>query len=110
MNPWVQLVLCIPVYIIGMSFFGRSALKSIANGIPNMNVLIALGATASFIYSLIGTLSANASLYMFYETAAAIITLVFLGNYLEACYCTIHSKGIERSGEITKSDGQHDRL
>ena len=56
MNPWVQLALCLPVYIVGMSFFGSSAIKSLRNGIPNMNVLIALGATAAFVYSLIGTL------------------------------------------------------
>lgn len=83
MNPWVQLGLCLPVYIVGMSFFGRSAIKSIRNGMPNMNVLVAVGATAAFIYSLYGTLTGQAEQYMFYETAATIITLVFLGNYLE---------------------------
>ncbi|MFM9908403.1 MAG: heavy metal translocating P-type ATPase [Chitinophagaceae bacterium] len=83
MNPWLQLALCTPVYIIGMRFFGRSALKSIQNGIPNMNVLIAIGATAAFVYSLVGTLMGQGQQYLFYETAATIITLVFLGNYLE---------------------------
>jgi Cu+-exporting ATPase len=83
MNPWVQLVLCLPVYIVGMDFFGRSAIKSLRNGMPNMNVLIAIGATAAFIYSLAGTLFNLGEGYLFYETAAAIITLVFLGNYLE---------------------------
>ena len=83
MSPWVQLILCLPVYIVGMSFFGKSAIKSLRNGMPNMNVLIALGATAAFIYSLYGTLTGQAEHYMFYETAAAILTLVFLGNYLE---------------------------
>jgi Cu+-exporting ATPase len=83
MNPWVQLVLCSPVYIVGMDFFGRSAIKSLRNGMPNMNVLIAIGATAAFIYSLAGTLYNLGEGYLFYETAAAIITLVFLGNYLE---------------------------
>ncbi|MBL7698473.1 MAG: cadmium-translocating P-type ATPase [Chitinophagaceae bacterium] len=83
MNPYVQLALCIPVYIVGMDFFGRSAIKSIRNGMPNMNVLIAIGATAAFVYSLAGTLFFSAHEYLFYETAAAIITLVFLGNYLE---------------------------
>ena len=83
MNPWVQLALTIPVYIIGMSFFGKSAWKSLRNGLPNMNVLIALGATAAFVYSLYGTLSGQPENFMFYETAAAIITLVFLGNFLE---------------------------
>lgn len=48
-----------------------------------MNVLIAIGATASFVYSLYGTLTNQAADYMFYETTATILTLVFLGNYLE---------------------------
>jgi Cu+-exporting ATPase len=83
MNPWLQLALCIPVYLVGMSFFGKSAIKSIRNGMPNMNVLVALGASAAFFYSLIGTLMGQGEQYLFYETAATIITLVFFGNYLE---------------------------
>lgn len=83
MNPWLQLGLTIPVYVVGMSFFGKSAWKSLRNRMPNMNVLIAVGATAAFVYSLYGTLTGQAAQYMFYETAATIITLVFLGNYLE---------------------------
>ncbi|HEX7847206.1 MAG TPA: cation-translocating P-type ATPase [Chitinophagaceae bacterium] len=83
MNHWVQLALTIPVYLVGMSFFGKSAWKSIRNGMPNMNVLIAVGATAAFVYSLYGSLIGQADEYLFYETAATIITLVFLGNYLE---------------------------
>ena len=83
MNPWIQFSLSLPVFIVGMSFFGKSAWKSLRNGFPNMNVLIAVGATASFVYSLYGTLSGQAEQYMFYETTATIITLVFLGNYME---------------------------
>jgi P-type Cu+ transporter len=83
MNPLVQLALTIPVYAVGMMHFGRSAFKSIRNGIPNMNVLITIGATAAFIYSLAGTLMNLGSGYLFYETTATILTLVFLGNYLE---------------------------
>jgi P-type Cu+ transporter len=89
MNPRVQLVLTIPVYIVGMSFFGKSAVKSLRNGMPNMNVLVALGSTAAFIYSLYGTLTGQAENFMFYETTATIITLVFLGNYLEDA--SVHS-------------------
>ncbi len=84
MNPWLQLGLCIPVYFIGMQYFGRSAWKSLRNGIPNMNVLIAVGASAAFVYSLIGTLLQLGEDYLFYETTATIITLVFFGNYLES--------------------------
>ncbi|MBN9298390.1 MAG: cadmium-translocating P-type ATPase [Filimonas sp.] len=83
MNPYVQLALTIPVYLVGMDFFGKSAIRSLLKGVPNMNVLIALGATAAFGYSLYGTLIGQAEQYMFYETAATVITLVFFGNYLE---------------------------
>lgn len=82
-NSWVQLVLCLPVYFTGMYFFGRSAVNGIRQGSYNMNVLIALGATAAFTYSLMGTILNLGPSYLFYETAAAIITLVFFGNYLE---------------------------
>ena len=83
MSPWVQLVLCLPVFTIGMLFFGRSAVKSLFNGLPNMNVLIAVGATAAFVYSLVGSIAGLGSDYLFYETTAAIITIVFLGYYIE---------------------------
>ncbi len=83
MNPWIQLALCLPVYIVGMRFFGRSAVQSIRNKMPNMNVLIVIGATAAFVYSLAGTILNLGENYFFYETAAAIITLIFFGNYIE---------------------------
>jgi Cu+-exporting ATPase len=82
MNPYVQLALTIPVYLVGMDFFGRSAIKSLLHGIPNMNVLIALGSTAAFTYSLYGLITNQANDYLFFETAAATITLVFLGNWM----------------------------
>jgi Cu+-exporting ATPase len=83
MNPWIQFGLCLPVFIVGMEYFGTSAVKSIRNGMPNMNVLIALGATAAFIYSLIATLMNLGEQYLYYESAATIITLVFLGYWME---------------------------
>ncbi|TDO28721.1 heavy metal translocating P-type ATPase [Sediminibacterium goheungense] len=83
MNPYVQLGLTIPVFLVGMDFFGRSAIKSVWKGIPNMNVLIALGAVAAFGYSLYGTIIGRAEDFLFYETTATIITLVFLGNWME---------------------------
>jgi len=83
MNPYVQLAFTLPVFIIGMSYFGKSAWYSITQGIPNMNVLVAIGALASFGYSLYGTLIGQGALFAYYETTATIITLVFFGNYLE---------------------------
>lgn len=78
----VQLAFALPVYLIGFIFFGKSAWSSLRNGVPNMDVLIFIGSTAAFIYSLIGTLQ-NVEQYIFYETAATIITLVLVGNWLE---------------------------
>jgi len=83
MNPYVQLALTIPVYIVGMDFFGRSAIKSLFSGIPNMNVLITLGSSAAFGYSLYGLFVSNSSNYLFFETACTTITLVYLGNWME---------------------------
>ncbi|MDP3469940.1 MAG: cation-translocating P-type ATPase [Daejeonella sp.] len=82
-NPLVQLSLCIPVYILGCIHFGKSAFNSLRNGIPNMDVLIFIGSSAAFIYSLYGTIQNLGPDYLFYETAATIISLVLLGNVLE---------------------------
>jgi P-type Cu+ transporter len=90
MDPWVQMAICLPVYTTGILYFGRSAIHSLRQGSPNMNVLISLGASAAFFYSLAGTLLGLGEIYIFYETTAAIITLIFLGNYIEerALYTT----------------------
>lgn len=82
-NPYVQLSLCLPVFILGCAYFGKSAINSIKAGVPNMDVLIFVGSTSAFIYSIIGTLLGLGPNYMFYETTATIITLVLLGNVFE---------------------------
>lgn len=83
MNPWVQLSLATPVFIVGIEYFGKSAWQSLRNRMPDMNVLIALGATAAFVYSIIGMAIGQAQEYMFFETTATIITLVLFGNWME---------------------------
>ncbi len=84
-NPWVQLVLATPVFAIGVRQFGFSAVRSLKHGIPNMDVLIIIGATAAYVYSLIGMFAyaEQAHDYLFFETTASIITLVMMGNWLE---------------------------
>ena len=103
MNPWLQLSLCLPVYLVGMSYFGKSAAKSLRNGIPNMNVLITVGATAAFAYSLTGTLMNMGEDYLFYETAATIITLVFFGNYLESASIQSTQKALQGLAKSQKT-------
>lgn len=83
MNPYVQLGLTLPVFIVGMNYFGKSAINSLLHGIPNMNVLVSIGALASFGYSLYGTLIGQGAQFAYYETTATILTFVFFGNYLE---------------------------
>lgn len=84
-NPWVQLVLSTPVFVIGCIAFLPNAYRSLRSGLPNMDVLIILGATAAYVYSLIGVLTnpVQARHYLFFETTASIITLVLFGNWLE---------------------------
>ncbi len=83
MNPYVQLALTTPVFLVGMHYFGKSAWNSLMNGIPNMNVLVSIGAVASFGYSLYGTVIGQGAQFAYYETTATILTFVFFGNYLE---------------------------
>jgi Cu+-exporting ATPase len=82
-NPIFQFLMCIPVIIIGLQHFGKSAYGSIINKMPNMDVLIALGSITAFIYSTVGWLVFSDIKYMFFETSATIITLVLLGNIIE---------------------------
>ena len=86
-DPIIQLVLCLPVYFIGLIYFGKSAFNSLKTGVPNMDVLIFIGSSAAFFYSLYGWWLFYGTIevhnYMFFETSATIITLVLLGNVLE---------------------------
>lgn len=86
-QPLAQLLLCLPVFVTGIIQFGKSAWGSLKSGVPNMDVLIFIGSTSAFIYSIIGMWmyygSPEVHNYLFFETAATIITLVLLGNVFE---------------------------
>ena len=86
-NTLLQIILCLPAYSIGLMHFGKSAINSLKVGMPNMDVLVMMGTTAAFAYSLTGTLmywdTLEVHKFLFFETTATIITLVFLGNLLE---------------------------
>ncbi len=88
MNPWVQLLLATPVqFIIGGQFY-RGAFKALKNKSANMDVLVALGTSAAYFYSLYQSIvSIGASTHMvelYYETSAVLITLILLGKLFEA--------------------------
>lgn len=87
-NPWFQLACCTPVFILGMIHFGKSAWNSIKSGVPNMDVLITVGSTSAFFYSLTGMYlyldTPESHRFLFFETTSTIITLILLGNVIEA--------------------------
>ncbi|TCK06844.1 UNVERIFIED_ORG: Cu+-exporting ATPase [Anoxybacillus amylolyticus] len=88
MNPWFQLLLATPVqfYIGGPFYVG--AYRALRNKSANMDVLVALGTSAAYVYSLyeafrtLGNPDYMPRLY--FETSAVLITLVLVGKYFEA--------------------------
>jgi P-type Cu+ transporter len=88
MNPWFQFALATPVqFIIGWQFY-VGAYKNLKNGGANMDVLVALGTSAAYFYSLYeaGKTIGNPGYmpHLYFETSAILITLILFGKYLEA--------------------------
>ena len=86
-DPWLQLILTIPVqFWCGASFF-TGTWKSLIRHSADMNTLIALGTGAAFFYSLFVTLFGeflDIHTGVYYETSAVVITLILLGRFLES--------------------------
>lgn len=83
-----ELFLSIPVIMVGLEFYIKG-FKTLVNGKPNMDSLIAIGTSAAFIFSLYSLYRIiNGDMYfadkLYFETASIIIALVLLGRYLEA--------------------------
>lgn len=99
MNPWVQMILATPVqFIIGWQFY-VSAYKALRNQSANMDVLVVMGTSAAYFYSVYQAFLANGDLHhmpqLYFETSAVLITLILLGKLFEA-----RAKG--RSSEAIK--------
>lgn len=99
MNPWVQMALATPVqFFIGKQFY-VGAYKALRNKSANMDVLVALGTSAAYFYSVylaIGTIGHGAhGVGLYFETSAVLITLIILGKLFE-----VKAKG--RSSEAIK--------
>lgn len=89
LNPWIQLLLATPVqFVIGKQFY-VGAYKALKNGSANMDVLVALGTSAAYFYSLYLMLRDMGGLgdsipELYFETSAILITLILLGKLFEA--------------------------
>jgi Cu+-exporting ATPase len=81
--PWLLFALATPVqFIVGRSFY-INAWKSVKNGSANMDLLVALGTSVAYFYSILVLVKVFPG-HTYFETSATIITLVRLGKYLEA--------------------------
>ncbi|SDH55818.1 heavy metal translocating P-type ATPase [Propionivibrio dicarboxylicus] len=81
---WLQLALATPVqFWIGWRFYD-GGWKALRGGGANMDVLVALGTSAAYFFSLIVTLIGHHAMPVYFEASAAVITLVLLGKLLEA--------------------------
>jgi Cu+-exporting ATPase len=81
--PLLELVLAAPVQFLAGARFYRGAWNSLRHGAASMDVLVALGTSAAFCYSLAVVLGATRG-HLYFEASAVIITLVLLGKWLEA--------------------------
>jgi P-type Cu+ transporter len=70
-----------PVWLVVGWDFHRSALKNARHGAVNMDTLVSVGGSIAFVYSVVATFTGQDT---FYDTAAIIITFIFLGKVLEA--------------------------
>jgi P-type Cu+ transporter len=88
MNPWVQLALATPVqFYIGKQFY-VGAYKALRNKSANMDVLVALGTSAAYFYSVFlsfqSMMNGTHLVGLYFETSAILITLIILGKLFEA--------------------------
>jgi Cu+-exporting ATPase len=93
---WVEFLLATPVYVVlGREFLRNSYTAVVKNRTANMDVLIALGSTTAYVYSVVALLDVLPNAGLYFDTAALILVFITLGNYLEA-----RSKG--RAGEALR--------
>ena len=83
----VQLLLVLPILWLNRSFFTKG-FKTLFNGHPNMDSLVALGTSAAFLYSAVNTVrifqgQPEQAMNLYYESAGIVLTLITLGRYFE---------------------------
>ncbi|WP_285766937.1 heavy metal translocating P-type ATPase [Peribacillus sp. SI8-4] len=87
MNPWVQMAFATPVqFIIGRQFYA-GAYKALKNKSANMDVLVAMGTSAAYFYSVYQAIISVGSHHiagLYFETSSILITLILLGKLFEA--------------------------
>ncbi len=82
-DPWIQLILTTPVFLIGITHFGASGLRSLRAGVANMDVLIAAGILAGYTASILTLALGLEQDLIFFEAVASITTFILVGHLLE---------------------------
>ncbi|RUO42554.1 heavy metal translocating P-type ATPase [Idiomarina aquatica] len=97
---WIQLVLTSVVLFVPGRRFYRIGLPALAKGAPDMNSLVAIGATAAWGYSVVATVLPQwlpeQSISVYFEASAVIVTLILAGRYMEARAKSHTSDAIQR--------------
>lgn len=84
LSAWVQLALVTPVVVWAGGGFFTNAWKALRGRNADMNVLVAMGTGSAYLYSLVQTIQHGEHAKVYFEVAAAIITLILLGRWMES--------------------------
>jgi Cu+-exporting ATPase len=118
---WIQLVLTTVVLAVAGAGFYKLGIPALFRGAPDMNSLVALGATAAWGYSVVATVVPSwlpsQSVNVYFEASAVIVTLILAGRFMEARAKSHTSDAIQRlmslqskaarvvrDGEVTEVD------
>jgi Cu+-exporting ATPase len=106
---WLQWLLATPVqFVVGWRFYA-GAWNALRGRAANMDVLVALGTSMAYFYSVAVTLLALQERHVYFEASAAIITLVLLGKILEARARGQTSRAIEKLLRLQPSQARVER-
>lgn len=106
---WLFFLLATPVqFYTGLGFY-TGGWKSVRNGSANMDVLVALGSSTAYVYSVAVLLFPAAGHHVYFETSAMIITLIKLGKLLEARAKGHASQAIRRLMDLAPQVAHVDR-
>ncbi|AAV81437.1 heavy metal translocating P-type ATPase [Idiomarina loihiensis] len=97
---WIQLVLTTLVLAVPGARFYKLGVPALFRGAPDMNSLVALGATAAWGYSVVATVFPtwlpSESVNVYFEASAVIVTLILAGRFMEARAKSHTSDAIQR--------------
>ncbi|NBK47515.1 copper-translocating P-type ATPase [Staphylococcus delphini] len=112
MNGWFQFILATPIqFVLGWQFY-VGAYKSLKSKSANMDVLVAMGTSAAYFYSLylmLTHLGHSGHVPLYFETSAVLITLILLGKYFEMRAKGHASDGISKLAALQVKDAEVER-